>query len=155
MADNLTQPDPNSHKDLAAQTGEAHEEQTRAAASALNTASFSPIIWTPRFIIIFFLLLAIGLSVASMLTRGELNNYYPVGWVLAAYATLNLIAWLFVSKYASASWVRIGSIFGCLWAILMGFTFTLNAFSINYSSVIVVHTTVAASSALLCSFICL
>jgi len=155
MADNLTQSDPNHHKDLALQAEDGHEYQTGAVASVLESASLSPIIWTPRFIIIFFLLLVIGLSGASMLTRGWLNNYYPAGWVLMAYTVLNLGAWIFVSKYARSPWVRLGGTFGCLWAILMGFIFALSAFSIDPDDIMMAHATAAASSALLGSFICL
>jgi hypothetical protein len=155
MADNLTQSDPNHPKDLALQAEDAHDYQPEAATSALQSATQPPIIWTPRFIIIFFLLLVIGLSGASMLTRGWLNKYYPAGWVLIAYTVLNLVGWISVSKYARSPWVRLGGTFGCLWAILMGFAFALSVFPIDPDTIMLAHTTAAASSALLASFICL
>jgi len=155
MADNLTQSDPNHHKDLALLAEDADQYQTGTASSALQPASLSPIIWTPRFIITFFLVLVVGLSGASMLIRGWLNGYYLAGWVLIAYTVVNLGAWICVSKYARSPWVRLGGIFGCLWAILTGFTFALSLFSIDPGSIMLGHATAAASSALLGSFICL
>src|SRR6266576_1443001 len=108
MADNLSQSDPNHPQDSALQAEDAQDNQTGATTSVLQPTSLSPIIWTPRFIIIFFLLLVIGLSGANMLIRGWLNRYYPAGWVLMAYTVLNLGSWIFVSKYARSPWVRLG-----------------------------------------------
>src|SRR5947209_17166351 len=151
MADNLSQSDANHPKDLALQAEDAQDYQTAAATSVLQPTSLSPIIWTPRFIIIFFLLLVIGLSGASMLIRGWLNGYYPAGWVLMAYTVLNLGGWISVSKYARSPWVRLGGTFGCLWAILMGFAFALSVFPIDPDTIMSAHATAAASSALLAS----
>src|SRR4051794_29410632 len=96
MADNVTQSDPNHHKDLALQAEDPHDSIT-AITLAPQFASRSLIIWTPRFIIIFFLVIVIGLSAASILTRGWLNGYYPAGWVLMAYTVVNLGGWIAVS----------------------------------------------------------
>src|SRR5437764_380430 len=139
MADNLTESDPNHHKDLALPAEAADQYQTEAATSALQPTSLSPIIWTPRFIIIFFLVLVVGLSGANMLIRGWLNGYYPVGWVLIAYTVVNLGAWICVSIYARSPWVRLGGFFGCLWAILTGFAFALSLFSIDPGSIMLGH----------------
>src|SRR5262245_20155321 len=123
MTDNLTRSGSDECKDLI--------PQTEAATSALQPAARSPIIWTPRFIIVFFLLLTTGLSGASILTRGWLNGYYQAGWVLLAYTAVNLGSWISVSICARSPWVRLGGIFGCLWAILMGLAFAMSAFAID------------------------
>ena len=72
-----------------------------------------------------------------------------------AYTVVDLGGWIAVSICARSPWARSGGIFGCLWAILMGITFAVAVFPIDPSSVILIHATVAASSALLGSFICL
>lgn len=155
MADNLAQSDPNDHRGVALQTEDAQDNQVGAVTSVIQSAAIFPIIWTPRFIIIFCLLLAGGLSGANMLTTGWLNQYYPAGWVLIAYSVVNLSGWIAVHKCARSPWVRLGSIFGCLWAILMGFTFALSIFPVEPYAILLINTTAAASSALLACFICL
>lgn len=155
MADNLTQSDPYDHKDVALQIEVTHDSQIQAVPSVPQPATSFPIIWTPRFIIIFCLLLAGGLSGATMLTIGWLNHYYPAEWVLIAYSVVNLSSWIATHKHARSSWVRLGSIFGCLWAILMSLTFALNIFPIEPSTTLLTNITAAASSALLSCFFCL
>jgi hypothetical protein len=155
MADNLPQSDLNDHKDVALQTEDAQDNHAGAVTSVMQSATVFPIIWTPRFIIIFCLLLAGGLSGANMLTTGWLNQYYPAGGVLIAYSVVNLGGWIAVNKCACSPWVRLGSIFGCLWAILMGLMFALSIFPVKPYAILLVNTTAAASSALLACFICL
>ena len=135
--------------------GSSGANQTGAATSVLEPAAESPIIWTPRFIISFFLVLVIGLSAASMLTTGYLNKYYLPGWVLIAYTVVNLGGWISVNICARSFWVRLGGTFGCLWAILMGITFALSVFPIDPYHIFVIHTIAATSSALLACFICI
>lgn len=155
MADNPTKSDPNQHNDIALQAEEALDCHNPAASSASQHNPDFPIIWTPRFIILFFLVLAIGLSIASILTRGWLNAYYPAGWVLLAYTVVNLGGWIAVSICARSPWVRSGGLFGSLWALLMGLTFAVTVFPIDPNATILIHATVAASTALLGSFLCL
>lgn len=155
MADNLTQSDPNHHKEVALQAEEAAVIRKSGPSSASPSVPDLPIIWTPRFIIIFFLVLVLGLSIASILTRGWLNAYYPAGWLLIAYTVVNLGGWISVSIYARSPWVRSGGLFGCLWAILMGITFAVTVVPIDPDTIILLHATMAASTALLGSFLCL
>lgn len=155
MADNLAQSDPNHHKDGTLQAEKASDSQITPTSSASQLIPYFPIIWTPRFIMIFFLVFVIGLSTASMLTRGWLNAYYPAGWMLLAYTIVNLVGWISVSICARSPWVRSGGIFGCLWAILMGLTFAVTVFPIDPNAIILTYATTAASTALLGSFLCL
>jgi len=80
----------------------------------------SPIIWTPRFIVIFSLTLVAGLSAASLLTQGWENHYYTPDLVLLAETVLVLLAWLVTIFRARTTWLRIGAIFGGLWMLLAG-----------------------------------
>src|SRR5437868_2375521 len=54
-----------------------NEQQGGSLASHRST-----IIWTPRFIVIFALTLAVGLSLASLTTQGWDNHYYQPEWIL-------------------------------------------------------------------------
>jgi hypothetical protein len=155
MADNLTQPDANRQKEVTLQAEDAHICHTLAVPATSQLNPYPLIIWTPRFILIFFLVLTIGLSTASMLTRGWLNAYYPAEWPLIAYTAVNLGGWIAVCICARSPWVRLGGIFGCLWAILMGLTFAMTMFPTNSAALIQTHATVTASTALLGSFFCL
>lgn len=155
MADHLTQPDPNRQKEVILQAENAHVCQILAVPASLQLNPYPLIIWTPRFIITFFLILTIGLSTASILTRGWLNAYYPAEWPLIAYTAVNLGGWIAVCICARSPWVRLGGIFGCLWAILTGLTFAVTMFSTDSAALIQTHATVTASTALLGSFFCL
>ena len=79
-----------------------------------------PVIWTPHFIIIFALALIIGLSVASLLTQGMLNGYYPPQAVLLVLVALALGGWIAVARLVRSLWTRMGGIFGSIWAVFKG-----------------------------------
>jgi hypothetical protein len=155
--DNLTESNSNDHKDVALQTDDTNHPQIETATLMLEPTNANLIIWTPRFIISFFLVLVIGLSGATMLTTGYLNKYYLPGWLLIGYSIANLGGWISVSICTRSSWVRLGSAFGCLWAIMMGFIFALNLFphTIDAQATFLVNASASASSALLACSICL
>ena len=155
MADNLTPFNPNRQKEVTLQAEGAQVCQTLAVPGSLQLNPYPLIIWTPRFIIIFFLVLVIGLSTASILTHGWLNAYYPAGWPLIAYTAMNLGGWIAVYICTRSPWVRLGSLFGCLWAIMMGLTFAMTMVLSGSNTTILTQTTVTASTALLGSFLCL
>lgn len=118
-------------------------------------ASQPPIIWTPRFIVIFTLLLVIGLSVASLLTQGWLNHYYAREWVLLSYVALVSGCWISVIGLARSAWMRIGGIFGGLWVIFTSMSLILSLLSIDPHSTILTHLNAATNSSLLSAYICL
>jgi hypothetical protein len=155
--DNLTESDSNDHKDVALQTDDTYLPQIETATPILEPTNEHLIIWTPRFIISFFLILVIGLSGATLLTTGYLNRYYLPGWLLIGYSIANLGGWISVSICTRSSWVRVGSAFGCLWAIMMGLIFALNLFpnTIDAHAIFLVNASASASSALLACSICL
>ncbi len=126
---------------------------TPAAAESKDAAL--PIIWTPRFIASFALLLALGLSLSAILTRGWLDRYYASAWVLLAYAGLIFVCWCAVIIYARSSWIRLGGIFGLLWTLLAGLFFILTLFPLDPQATMPGVLNAAAASALLGSNICL
>jgi hypothetical protein len=112
----------------------------------------SPVIWTPRFIIIFALTLAIGLSLASLFTQGWSNHYYQPGWILLGNAVLLLGIWIAVVIRARSQWMRIGGIFACLWAIFTGINFIANLLMVNASLAVIAYLNAITNLALFGSY---
>ncbi len=111
------------------------------------------IIWTPPFIILFTLTLVFGLGIESLLTQGWLNHYYKGQWVFQAHVIFICCCWLAILVVARSSWVRLGSIFGCIWALFMTANIIIHALNLNPS--LLAHVNAATCIALLGSYICL
>ncbi len=82
-----------------------------------QTVPAPPIIWTPRFIVIFALALVVGLAVEGLLAEGWANGLYPSGWILLAHPILAFGGWTFTLVRARSWWIRSGAIFACIWAL--------------------------------------
>jgi hypothetical protein len=115
----------------------------------------TPIIWTPRFVVIFALTLVIGLSAASLLTQGMLNGYYPPQAILLALVLFALGGWIAVVLLVRSFWIRIGGIFGGIWAMFMGIYLGVTLLPIDPHASILLHLNASTNSALLGSYICL
>ena len=113
-----------------------------------------PIIWTPRFIVLFFLTTAIGLSVESLLTQGWLNKAYKAEWVLLVHVLLILISLVVLGIKARSPWIRMGSIFGCIWAIFIGASYGATLFGISGRSLVALQFQAVTACALLATYIC-
>ncbi|HEY6287164.1 MAG TPA: hypothetical protein VIX20_15980 [Ktedonobacteraceae bacterium] len=120
-----------------------------------SNVSRTYIIWTPRFIIIFALTLVLGLSIESLLTQGWLDGYYSGLWVFQVHILFVCLGWLALLILTHSSWIRIGSIFGIIWALFM--TIHIIIYSLNTDLALHVHDLInaAACIALLGSYICL
>src|SRR5579859_1464101 len=133
----------------------ADNAQSGVVAEQAAEMAQSPVIWTPRFIVIFALILVIALSASSPLTQGWLNSYYPAGFVYLGYMALifgSLIALLWLAR---SPWVRLGAVFGCVWALMTSIGFALNLLSIDTPPAsIAQHLHAATYSALLGTYIC-
>lgn len=130
---------------------EVLEEQTSTTVSSPPTSY----IWTPRFIGIFALVLIVGLSSASLLTRGWVNNFYRGEWVLLVQTAGLFCCWSAGVVLARSQWVRLGSIFGCIWTLFTATSFVINLLPVNFQFALAAHLNAATNSALLCSYICL
>ena len=117
--------------------------------------SHTQIIWTPRFIIIFALTLVLGLSIESLLTQGWLDVYFSGLWVFQVHVLIVCLAWITLLVLTHSSWIRIGSIFGIIWAFFM--TLHINIYTLNTDLAFRVHALINAATciALLGSYICL
>lgn len=118
-------------------------------------ASTPTIIWTPRFIVTFALTLVFGLSIESLLTQGWLNNYYTGQWVFQVYVILISISWLALFVLTHSRWVRIGSIFGCIWALFITLNIIVSTQHSDLASRVLAMVNAATCIALLGSYICL
>ena len=67
------------------------EEKNQQVESIVSRAK---IIWTPRFIVIFALILVFGLSIESLLAQGWLNGYYTGLWIFQIHIMLVCSGWI-------------------------------------------------------------
>ena len=120
-----------------------------------SNVSHTHIIWTPRFIVIFALTLILCLSIESLLTQGWLNGYYSGLWIFQVHVVFVCLGWLALLFLTHSSWIRIGSIFGIIWALFM--TMHIIIYSLNTDLALKVHALINAATciALLGSYICL
>lgn len=114
-----------------------------------------PVVWTPRFIVVFFLTLVTGLSIESLLTQGWLNGAYNAQWILLGHAIVILVSLTALVVKGRSTWIRVGSIFGCIWAIFTGASYVALLFGITSRSAIELEFQAAIACALLGTYICL
>jgi len=120
-----------------------------------SSTSRLPIIWTPRFIVIFALTLILALSIESLLTQGWLNGYYSGLWIFQVHVVFVFLGWLTLLLLTHSSWIRYGSIFGIISALFLAIHIII--YSLNTDLVLRVHSLInaAACIALLGSYVCL
>lgn len=155
MADFATQSE-NSYPNTSAMiVGETQEGMIPSISDRADTIQASaPIIWTPRFIVLFFLTLVIGLSAESLLTQGWLNGAYRAEWVLLAHTLLILACLVAVMVQSRSSWLRVGCIFGCIWAVFTGASDVMTLLGISGHSLIILQLQAAMACALFAMYIC-
>lgn len=126
MADSVTRPETNSsdpsHTDEQELQGKAEEEDNKAASPSDERRA--PVIWTPRFIGAFALIFAIGMSLNSVLAQDWIDGGNNEYWIMIAHVILVLGGWIAVIVIARSRWVRLGSIFGIVWAVFTGLNLT-------------------------------
>lgn len=155
MADFVTQSENSSPNTSAIRVEEAQKGTVQSIGDKADTIQTSaPIIWTPRFIMLFFLTLVIGLSAESLLTQGWLNGVYRAEWVILAHALLILTCLIAVIIQSRSSWVRVGCIFGCIWAVFTGASDVITLLGISGRSIIILQLQAATACALLAMYIC-
>jgi hypothetical protein len=113
------------------------------------------VIWTPRFIVIFALILIVGLSADSLLVQARDNGYLPGNVVLLVHLAFIFVMWVVIIVQARSLWIRLGGIFGCIWAIFSAINLIITLHSISPNTPILAHLDAAFSSALLGCYICL
>ena len=113
------------------------------------------VIWTPRFIIIFALLLVLGLSLASLLTQGWLNGYYSGQWVFQTQVLLVSLGWLALLVVTSSRWLRLASIFGLAWTFFMTVNILIQSMLADSALLQLSHVNAATCLLFLGCYLCL
>jgi hypothetical protein len=111
------------------------------------------VIWTPGFLLAFSLILVVGLSVESLLTQGWENQLVDASSALLPHIILAAVAWLALGILTRSRWIRLGCIFGGIWAIFMGLNLFTNLQNIDFNSPIQSYINVATCMALLGAYI--
>jgi hypothetical protein len=112
-------------------------------------------IWTPFFMVTFAAILVLGLSAEALFAEGWMVHFYAGQWIMQAHVIIVGIVWLALTVLARSDWVRIGGIFGCIWAIFMSIDITIISVSSNQASPLIPHVNAALCIALLGAYICL
>lgn len=132
----------------------AEQQETLPVGSHANKPQ-KLIIWTPRFILLFTLVLAMGLSALSVLTQAWLNGDFNSFWVSSIQVVVILAGWFTLLVVTSSQWVRLGSVFGCIWSAFTLFNLTTGFLHVWHYTLNVTFLNVISSSALLGAYICL
>lgn len=142
-------------EEISAQIAENQITSTQASKDNDGAVNYySPIIWTPRFIVIFALTLTVGLSLASLFTQGWDNHYYQPGWILLGDTAIIFGIWIVIVIRARSQWARIGGIFACLWAIFTGINFIANLLMVNTDLAVIAYLNATTNLALFgCYFV--
>lgn len=140
---------------------EEHTQQDNApgeedSTSRVNaSAPSSRVVWTPRFMILFGLVLVLGLSLESIFTQGWLNRYYAGQWIFQGHVLLNALVWGFLLVVAKGRWTRTGAVFGLLWAVFMTINIFVQAIFPAIPLPVLAHINVVACLSLLGGYVCL
>jgi len=152
MAESPVQPGTKSTEEAVATTTALNESPAKETQQAVPAP---PIIWTPRFIVIFALALVVGLAAEGLFAEGWTNKLYPGGWILLIHAILALGWWTFILVRARSWWIRTGAIFACIWGLFACLKALMEMQVVDSSPAIIAHVIAASSSALLGAYVCL
>jgi hypothetical protein len=113
------------------------------------------VIWTPRFIILFALTLALGLSLDSLLTQGWAIRWFTGIWVFPELLVLVSAGWILLWRVTRSRWVRFGAAFGLVFVAFVAINIILQAILSQPSSYLLAHVNVLTFLALAGCYICL
>jgi hypothetical protein len=113
------------------------------------------LIWTPRFILVFALVLLLGLSLASLFTQSWLASIYPPLYVFWSYLVVALMGWLVLAFRTRSGWLRLGAGLACIWSIAMGLKFWVDTLGLDPQTALIADVNTASNCLLLATFICL
>ncbi|SRR6266566_4093371 len=157
MADYVTQPETNEteiHSKQALKENEQHTQAQQPNTSEVAEPIPANVIWTPRFIVLFALILVFGLSAESLLTQGWENRFYAEAWVSFGHIALIVGCLIAVMVVTRSDWVRLGSVFGIVWAIFMSMNQVLTFYTLDPGSPLPAYVNAALAGALLGMYMC-
>lgn len=151
MAESIAQPDTEDTEGSDKQVGNATQH---AVGNPEATATVAAVIWTPRFIVVFALILVLGLSLESILTQAWTNHFIHALWVILAHIACIVGCVLALIVATRSWWIRIGGIFACIWGVFTVFNQFLGLSTLTPTSPVPAYVNAAICSALLGSYIC-
>lgn len=113
------------------------------------------VIWTPRFMILFVVTLALGLSLDSLLTQGWAIRWFSGIWVFPAQLALVAAGWITLWRVSRSRWVRFGALFGLIFVAFVTINIILQAILFQPSNYLLAHVNVVTFLALAGCYICL
>ncbi len=115
----------------------------------------APVIWTPRFIIIFAMTLAAGLGLESLLTQVWAIRWFTGTWVFLGHLALVSAGWITLLRVSRSRWIRFGAVFGLILVTFVAINIVIQAILIQPSSYLLAHVNVVTFLALPGCYICL
>jgi hypothetical protein len=156
MIEHSTQPENDYPKIVGTMLETAQGNDIRTVSRvAQEIHSSESIVWTPRFIVLFFLTLIVGLSVESLCTYGWLDGMFRAEWILLAHALLILVCLFAIIIKGRSTWIRVGAIFGCIWALFVNASHITTLLGVNERSTIAAQFQAVVACALLATYICI
>jgi len=125
---------------------------------AQDTVVSSPeaqVIWTPRFIVLFALTLVCGLSLESLFTQGWAIRLVSGTWVFLGHIVLLSAAWIVLLVVSRSRWIRLGAVFGLIFAAFVAINVVIQAILVQPSSYLLAHVNVVTFLALPGCYVCL
>ena len=136
--------------------------QQPASLSAQNGQQDAPdlpeergVIWTPRFIVLFAVTLALGLSLESLLTQGWAIRWFTGIWVFLPHLILVSGGWITLWRVSRSRWIRLGAVFGLTFVTFVTINILLQAILFQPSNYLLAHVNVLTFLALAGCYICL
>jgi hypothetical protein len=153
MAESITRSVHQNEAALLPGAQKTEEVATREQEDMPLVSQQSTIIWTPRFIVIFALTLAAGLSLANLATQGWDNRLFQPGWILLGNTAILGAIWVAITIRTRSLWVRIGGSFACLWVIFTAINFSAGLLNVDAGLSAIAYLNAATNTALLISYI--
>src|SRR5579863_3002478 len=85
------------------------------------------VIWTPRFIILFAVTLAFGLSLESLLTQGWAIRWFTGIWIFLGHLALVSAGWIILMRVSRSRWIHLGAVFGLIFVAFVTINVMLQA----------------------------
>jgi len=115
----------------------------------------APVIWTPRFISIFAMTLAVGLGLESLLTQVWAIRWFTGTWVFMGHLALVSAGWITLLRVSRSRWIRFGAVFGLILVTFVAINIVIQAILIQPSNYLLAHINVVTFLALPGCYICL
>ena len=135
------------------QNQESSQEPSSIEEEKELLVSSEKIIWTPAFLLTFGLTLVLGLSAESLFAQGWASRLFAGQWIILAQIALATLGWLGLGVITRSPWIRVGCIFGGIWAVFMCLSTFTNVQGVAPGTPVQSYINVATCIALLGAYI--